>query len=188
MVKRQQIAFHAPSNGENHFNRVLPVSLDIHRRSSFGPGPVGPLTSRPVDDPGLEETGRRESRGERRTAREKEPGRRGKDREMREGARKGKRDGRERGRALVGGREMKWGLLWFRRWPVVTSSSDRLLGPKTRDGAIASERERSLFSRETGFILPADCGGCCTSETLHLASSEGTVWARRLLAIRPCAF
>lgn len=42
------------------------------------------------------------------------------------GERKGKRDGREGGRALVGGREMKWGLLWFRRWPVVTSSSARI--------------------------------------------------------------
>lgn len=88
--KRQQISFHAPSNGENHFNYVLPVSLDVYQRSSYSSGPVSPLTSRPVDDPGLEETGRRESRGEKRTAKEKEPGRRGKDREMRGERERGK--------------------------------------------------------------------------------------------------
>jgi hypothetical protein len=36
-----------------------------------------------------------------------------------------------------------------------------------------SERKRSRLSRGTGSILLADCSGCCTSETLHSAFSEG---------------
>ncbi|KYN20245.1 hypothetical protein ALC57_07149 [Trachymyrmex cornetzi] len=147
--------------------------------------PVSPLKSQSVDDPGLEETGRRESRGERRTVKEKDEERRGEDREMR-GERKEKRDIREGAKALVGGREMKWGLLWFRRWPVVTSSSARIdcstrRGERPSDREWEGEGEKSLLSRETGSILLpgcGGCGGCCTSETLHLASSEGIVWAR----------
>ncbi|EGI58404.1 hypothetical protein G5I_13501 [Acromyrmex echinatior] len=102
-------------------------------------GPVSPLKSQSVDDPGLEETGRRESRGERRTMKEKESERRGEDREMR-GERKEKRDIREGAKALVGRREMKWGLLWFRRWPVVTSSSARI-DCSTRRGERSSDWE-----------------------------------------------
>lgn len=44
---------------------LLPVPPDIHQRSSFSSGPVSPLTSRPVDNPGLEETGRTEKERER---------------------------------------------------------------------------------------------------------------------------
>ncbi|KYM81166.1 hypothetical protein ALC53_08509 [Atta colombica] len=102
-------------------------------------GPVSPLKSQSMDDPGLEETGKRESRGERRMVKEKESERRGEDCEMR-GERKEKRDIREGAKALVGGRKMKWGLLWFRRWPVVTSSSTRI-DCSTRRGERSSDRE-----------------------------------------------
>lgn len=72
-------------------------------------------------------------------------------------------------------------------------------GERPSDRERGAEGERSLLSRGTGSILLAGCGGgCCISETPHLASSEGTVWARRrrrpsvrssvLLAIRPCTF
>jgi len=125
----------SPSNVENHFNYELPVSPDKYQRS----GPVSPLKSQSMDDPGLEETGRRESRGERRTVKEKESERRGEDCEMR-GERKEKRDIREGAKVLVGGRKMKWGLLWFRRWPVVTSSSARI-DCSTRRGERSSDRE-----------------------------------------------
>lgn len=66
--KRQQISFHAPSNVENHFKYELPVSP--RTPTIFIPfGPVSPLTSWSVDDPGLEETGRRVEVRERSTVR-----------------------------------------------------------------------------------------------------------------------
>lgn len=96
-----------------------------------------------------------------------------------------KREGerKRRGRILVGRREMKRGLLWFRRWPVVTSSrlGSTARFEQERDRVAESEKERKI-SRGTGSILLASCGGCYTSETLHLASSEGTVWACSLSA------
>lgn len=106
---------------------------------------------------------------------------------MKERKRDRKRKRREK--ILVGRREMKRGLLWFRRWPVVTSSrlGSTARFEQERDRGTESERERRI-SRGTGSILLASCGGCYTSETLHLASSEGTVWACSLSAIRPCTF
>lgn len=186
--KWQQISFHAPSNVENHFKYELPVSprmptIFIHF------GPVSPLTSWPVDDPGLEEIGRRESRWEKGVQRGRKSQSEKRKRDEEQTARCEARERKRKGRILVGRREMKRGLLWFRRWPVVTSSrlGSTARFEQERDRVIGSERER-IIGQGTGSILLASCGGCYTSETLHLASSEGTVWACSLSAIRPCTF
>lgn len=187
LTQRQQISFHAPSNVENHFNYVLPVPSDIQQRSSFSSGSVSPLTSRPVDDPGLEETGRRELRwkenGEGERARETR--RRSRD------ERKRKRDRREEGRALVGGREMKWGLLWFRRWPVVTSSSARIdCSPRRGERPSDWEWEGEELAQPRNRFHPSRR----LRRLLHLGDTALSVrrhrWARPagLLAIRPCTF
>jgi len=130
--ERQQISFHAPSNVENHFNYVLPVSPDIHQRSSF-------RVCESLDHRGGWSRPERDRKERESRWKEKESERRREDREMR-GERKRKIDGRERGRILVGGREMKWGLLWFRRWPVVTSSS-AWIDCSTRRGEKPTDRE-----------------------------------------------
>ncbi|TGZ51850.1 hypothetical protein DBV15_08726 [Temnothorax longispinosus] len=103
----------------NELHEILELAIFVQFRACESLD----VARRPVDDPGLEETGRRESRGERRTVEEKEPG-----------------ETRRRSRDA-------------RRWPVVTSSSTRRGERKRereRDRVIESKRERSLLSRETG--------------------------------------